>query len=26
LDVDEILKALKKGLVVAHSTARSIHF
>jgi predicted metal-dependent phosphoesterase TrpH len=26
LDVDEILKALKKGLVAAHSTARSIHF
>lgn len=26
LDVDEILKAIKKGLVTAHSTARSIHF
>jgi predicted metal-dependent phosphoesterase TrpH len=26
LNVDEILKALKKGLVAAHSTARSIHF
>jgi predicted metal-dependent phosphoesterase TrpH len=26
LDVDEILEALKKGLVAAHSTARSIHF
>ena len=26
LDVDEILKAIKKGLVAAHSTARSIHF
>ena len=26
LDVDEILKALKKGLVAAHSTDRSIHF
>jgi predicted metal-dependent phosphoesterase TrpH len=26
LDVDEILKALKKGLVAARSTARSIHF
>ena len=26
LDVDEILKALKKGLVTVHSTARSIHF
>jgi predicted metal-dependent phosphoesterase TrpH len=26
LDVDEILKALKKGLVAAHSTGRSIHF
>ncbi len=26
LDVDEILKALKKGLVAAHSTTRSIHF
>ncbi len=26
LDVDEILKALKNGLVSAHSAARSIHF
>jgi predicted metal-dependent phosphoesterase TrpH len=26
LDVDEILKALKKGLVTTHSLARSIHF
>jgi predicted metal-dependent phosphoesterase TrpH len=26
LDVDEILKAIKKGLVTTHSTARSIHF
>jgi hypothetical protein len=26
LDIDEILKALKKGLVAAHSTGRSIHF
>jgi predicted metal-dependent phosphoesterase TrpH len=26
LDVDEILEALKKGLVATHSTARSIHF
>jgi hypothetical protein len=26
LDVDEILKALRKGLVSVHSTARSIHF
>jgi predicted metal-dependent phosphoesterase TrpH len=26
LDVDEILKALKKGLVSVHSAARSIHF
>jgi hypothetical protein len=26
LDVDEILKAIKNGLVTAHSTARSIHF
>ncbi len=26
LNVDEILKAIKKGLVAAHSTARSIHF
>jgi predicted metal-dependent phosphoesterase TrpH len=26
LDVDEILKALKKGLVTAHSAARSIRF
>jgi predicted metal-dependent phosphoesterase TrpH len=26
LDVDEILKAVKKGLVTAHSTSRSIHF
>jgi predicted metal-dependent phosphoesterase TrpH len=26
LDVDEILKAIKNGLVVAHSAARSIHF
>jgi predicted metal-dependent phosphoesterase TrpH len=26
LDIDEILKALKKGLVVAHSNSRSIHF
>ena len=26
LDVDEILKAMKKGLVAAHSAARSIHF
>jgi len=26
LDVDEILKALKKGLVAAHSIGRSIHF
>ena len=26
LDIDEILKALKKGLVAAHSNKRSIHF
>jgi len=26
LDVDEILKALKKGLVSVHSTSKSIHF
>jgi len=26
LDVDEILKAIKKGLVTTHSSARSIHF
>jgi predicted metal-dependent phosphoesterase TrpH len=26
LDIDEILKALKKGLVAAHSIGRSIHF
>jgi predicted metal-dependent phosphoesterase TrpH len=26
LDVDEILKAIKKGLVSTHSAARSIHF
>lgn len=26
LDVDEILKALRKGLVSVHSTVRSIHF
>jgi predicted metal-dependent phosphoesterase TrpH len=26
LDVDEILKAIKKGLVTTHSTTRSIHF
>ena len=26
LNVDEILKAIKKGLVTAHSVARSIHF
>jgi predicted metal-dependent phosphoesterase TrpH len=26
LDVDEILKAIKKGLVSVHSAARSIHF
>ena len=26
LNVDEILRAIKKGLVSAHSTARSIHF
>ena len=26
LNVDEILKAIKKGLVTAHSAARSIHF
>jgi predicted metal-dependent phosphoesterase TrpH len=26
LNVDEILKAIKKGLVTTHSTARSIHF
>ena len=26
LDVDEILKAIKKGLAAARSTARSIHF
>jgi len=26
LDVDEILEAIKKGLVTTHSTARSIHF
>jgi predicted metal-dependent phosphoesterase TrpH len=26
LDVDEILKAIKKGLVATHSAARSIHF
>jgi predicted metal-dependent phosphoesterase TrpH len=26
LDVDEILEALRKGLVSVHSTARSIHF
>jgi predicted metal-dependent phosphoesterase TrpH len=26
LDVDEILRAIKKGLVATHSTTRSIHF
>ena len=26
LDVDEILKAIKKGMVTAHSISRSIHF
>ena len=26
LDIDKILKAIKKGLVTTHSTARSIHF
>ena len=26
LDVDEILKAIKKGLIATHSTTRSIHF
>jgi hypothetical protein len=26
LDVDEILKSLRRGLVSVHSTARSIHF
>jgi predicted metal-dependent phosphoesterase TrpH len=26
LDIDEILKALKKGLVAAHSNRKSIHF